>query len=615
MSYDPNHELDCQLTFLDMGPQDVQTPKRSKQKGPPRSWSELAYVPYQYMDITPGHGDLLGDPYWEVRSPLLEDGTMLNTGVAPRVPIQSTLSAILEDDPDPKYYLSKAACLGILRRAEERGKELPEQLKVALMAQAGLIPIPAVQGDLKAYHINQRDEGIDLDGVSGALMATTNMQMQTFVTGGSEHEPSPIGFDGYNGDLTGDVASTLGINCGMSTGRAGVISPMAFATNQRDEVRDLHNIAGALSAQPGMKQQTFVAGVITKGNGDCFLSPERHTALSSGGGQAGQGYPCIMEGCLTPWDTQQKRIFLPDSIAPTLAGADGGGGRDPAGLLLTAGFCAGAAPTAGSIGYQQECAPTLKASESGTNMVPSILCLNDQGGAVMELSENVSGTLRAQEHGHQPLVFDVHGQDSRYTPAGDTTQTVTSAFGAGGGNTPLVMGSQQSGAVVGEGICPTITAAAGMSGDNQPILFENHGIDSRYTGPHSVAPTLSARAGTGGNNLPLITAETTPPADHPSVFSRQKVDVFKKGDVVSTESARQHKDATDLICQATVDGPRLIRRLTPLECERLQGFPDLWTAINGASDSARYKALGNSVAIPCVVFIMQGLATVFMMEE
>ena len=38
--------------------------------------------------------------------------------------------------------------------------------------------------DLKAYHINQRDEGIDLHGVSGALMATTNMQMQTFVTGG-----------------------------------------------------------------------------------------------------------------------------------------------------------------------------------------------------------------------------------------------------------------------------------------------------------------------------------------------------------------------------------------------------------------------------------------------
>ena len=64
----------------------------------------------------------------------------------------------------------------------------------------------------------------------------------------------------------------------------------AFAANQRDEVRDLHDVAAALTAQPGMKQQTFVAGITAKGNGDCFLSEERHTALSGGGGMPGQGY-------------------------------------------------------------------------------------------------------------------------------------------------------------------------------------------------------------------------------------------------------------------------------------------------------------------------------------
>lgn len=200
---------------------------------------------------------------------------------------------------------------------------------------------------------------------------------------------------------------------------------------------------------------------------------------------------------------------------------------------------------------------------------------------------------------------------------------------------------------------------------HQPLVFENHGIDSRYTGPHKVAPTISARAGTGGNNLPLVAApeQEEPPViciagnaidrqpqnggnglgyqekvsytltatDRHAVFSRQRVDVFREGDVVSTESARQHKDATDLVYQATVgaltssdrkgpnsqyvgqdklvvEGPLLIRRLTPLECERLQGFPDLWTAIPSAADSARYKALGNSVAIPCVEFIMGQIA-------
>ena len=88
--------------------------------------------------------------------------------------------------------------------------------------------------------------------------------------------------------------------------------------------------------------------------------------------------------------------------------------------------------------------------------------------------------------------------------------------------------------------------------------------------------------------------------DHHAVFSRQRVDIFKDGEVTSTQSARQHKDATDLVLQAT-DQPRLIRRLTPLECERLQGFPDGWTDIPNASDSSRYKALGNSVYLIMVV--------------
>ena len=478
--------------------------------------------------------------------------------MSPKDAKESSLSQILQADPPLKYYLSPKACLGILRRAFERGKELPKKLERALKIQAGLMRPDGQPTGLEAYHINQRDEGIDLHGVSGALLATTNMQMQTFVT---QPDDAVEDFDGFNGDLTGDVAATLGVNCGMSTGRNGV---MAFAANQRDEVRDLHDVAGALGAQPGMKQQTFVAeGVVTKGNGDCFLSEERHTALTAGGGQAGQGYPCV----------------------------------------LTAAFSAGQGSKAGGIGYQEECSPTLKAAESGTNMVPSVLCLNDQGGSVMDCSENVSGTLRAQEHGHQPLVY------------------------------------------------------------------ENHGVDSRYTGPHKVAPTMSARYGTGGNNTPLVEQEadaiciagnivdrqpqnggnglgcqddlayTLTATDRHCIYARQRVDVFKDGEVVSTQSARQHKDATDLVvdvagidcrnaaengdlCGTLQKGTSgsslnsihpirnglLIRRLTPLECERLQGFPDGWTDIPGASDSARYKALGNSVAIPCVEFIMSRIA-------
>ena len=95
--------------------------------------------------------------------------------------------------------------------------------------------------------------------------------------------------------------------------------------------------------------------------------------------------------------------------------------------------------------------------------------------------------------------------------------------------------------------------------------------------------------------------------DRHAVFARQRVDEFKNDDIASTQSARQAKDATDLVVEPDQQHAQLIRRLTPLECERLQGFPDGWTNIPGASDSARYRALGNSVAIPCVEFIMKSL--------
>ena len=103
--------------------------------------------------------------------------------------------------------------------------------------------------------------------------------------------------------------------------------------------------------------------------------------------------------------------------------------------------------------------------------------------------------------------------------------------------------------------------------------------------------------------------------DHHAVYSRQRVDDFRENAVVSTQSARQCKDAVDLVCQKADVHAHLIRRLTPLECERLQGFPDGWTDIPGASDSARYKALGNSVAIPCVDFVMHCLVQAVQMSE
>ena len=108
-----------------------------------------------------------------------------------------------------------------------------------------------------------------------------------------------------------------------------------------------------------------------------------------------------------------------------------------------------------------------------------------------------------------------------------------------------------------------------------------------------------------GQSYPLEITQSSG-LDRHAVYSRQRVDDFRHNDVASTQSARQYKDATDLICQQAEACAHLIRRLTPLECERLQGFPDGWTDIPGASDSARYKALGNSVYWDKAIMLMVG---------
>ena len=413
--------------------------------------SKLRNHTFMLLDLRPGAGNMLV-PYWEYDPVWPGSFGTLNTSECPSDVVVSFLWQILQAIVPSRYCLSNKACRGILRRSEERGKPLPEDLERVLRIQSKLILPDGVGAKPGSHHINQRNEGL----------------------GTQPKAPTEW---------------------------------LAFTANQRDEVRDLHGVSAALCAEPGMKQQTFVAG-----------------------------------------------------------------------------FSAGAGATAGSIGYAEECAPTLKGSAGGSCM-PSVLCLNDQGGKIMDCTEDISGTLRAEEHGHQPLILSIQQSEAE-------TETDRST---------------------------TAIEMTNMCGGNQPSLFENHGIDARYRGPLSVAPTLPARAGTGGNNLSLVAQPVTS-----QVYCRQRVDVFQNGEISSTESARQYKDATDLVCQIPADGSplqdalaagvrALIRRLTPLECERLQGFPDGWTDIPGASDSARYRALGNSVAIPCVEYLIRRIVIVLLL--
>lgn len=103
-------------------------------------------------------------------------------------------------------------------------------------------------------------------------------------------------------------------------------------------------------------------------------------------------------------------------------------------------------------------------------------------------------------------------------------------------------------------------------------------------------------------------------------MTMQAIGEYKDCDVASSCKMRDYKDATDLVCEPVFERTIrwIVRRLTPMECERLQGYPDGWTDIgewtdskgkkHQTSDTSRYKALGNSIALPFWYWMMQNMA-------
>jgi DNA (cytosine-5)-methyltransferase 1 len=110
-----------------------------------------------------------------------------------------------------------------------------------------------------------------------------------------------------------------------------------------------------------------------------------------------------------------------------------------------------------------------------------------------------------------------------------------------------------------------------------------------------------------GGVMPTLNAfdngdvRTTVIVFHPHYHDGARV----QGDTMNTLTSRMGTGGNNVSGVATSTN---VRRLTPVECERLQGFPDDWTA--GQSDSTRYKQMGNAVAVPVVEWIVQNIVDV-----
>jgi DNA (cytosine-5)-methyltransferase 1 len=330
------------------------------------------------------------------------------------------------------------------------------------------------------------------------------------------------------------------------------------------------------NAESGASYAVRIRGGCDGGGKGSLVQEDKSGTLGIGNDQT------IFQNCLTQWDCQSKRIFGTEGASPTLQGGVGGGVNNPA-----------------------------------------IFCMGTQQGGA-----------------------EVRGDDR--------APTLTASAGMSGNNQPVVcagfkLGNSEKARSIGyaEEQSPTLNAECGGNKPAVVVLDMSHACDViRDCG--EVVPSLQARMGTGGNQVPLT-------------YQMQGFGDYREGDVASSCKQRDFKDGTDLVCsvdcrnfceggetngtlqaksnggisynlQNTVRTGMVVRRLTPMECERLQGYPDGWTDIgewydgqtgegywvdslgkrHKTADSPRYKALGNSIALPFWDFLAKRISAQYL---
>lgn len=410
---------------------------------------------------------------------------------------------------------------------------------------------------------------------------------------------------------------------------------------------------------------------------------------------------------------RRKRIYLVADLAGQRAGkvlfeSEGVSGYTPQGFRSWQGSAGaaeeGAHPAGiGTDGYNgaiDTVAATLGVNCGMSTGRNGVMVLNDQGGQFMDVSEDVTGTLRSQMSGHPPAVLESpdaiavenHPTDSRVTVSADgKVQTLTSRMGTGGNNVPLVMKIRCGCEGGGKGPLIQTDKSATLATNNDQTVFVPtvYGICAKDSNamksdnPNSgfykaeTTRTLDANGGNpvcnqGGMAVVAVQGSMIGRADkngprgsginedvsftldatdrhavaHP-VYSTSKSSyhTLAEENLVNTLVATDYKDPPII----TEDPYYIVRRLTPTECARLQGFPDWWCAglgtdepteddlsfwrevfethrqVTGSAakpktdaqlvkwlkdphaDSAEYKLWGNGVALPCVCFVIAGI--------
>ena len=418
------------------------------------------------------------------------------------------------------------------------------------------------------------------------------------------------------------------------------------------------------------KRIYLVADFGSERAGEILFGSEGVSGHSEPGAAKGQGTAVYSEGsvgrsdnvqCLNPWDAQTIRQYDANGVYPALM-SNSGGGQNRQGIVCSYAFMGGQGAQAGYIAYTENCSPTLRATQA-----PDVVYAINSKQQSQNVALNISNTLGANDYKEPPIVccqaysFDALASNSmkssnphsgcRQVEIAKTLDTSDCNPSKNQGGIAVV---ETVYALQGNGIDRADTAGCNGAGWKEDISYTLNTIDR-----HAVAYTIDGRnAVLNTEKSGTLQAKPNGGFSHNFInpvvcrcFDMTAFGQYGNGEKSSTLKQRDYKDATDL-CVETGKPPRkwIVRRLTPTECARLQGFPDMhghpdhkdsltdeeyafWlnvrnthAMINGRAqkqytreqmlkwynglhtDSAEYKMWGNGIALPCAAFVLGQIA-------
>ena len=449
------------------------------------------------------------------------------------------------------------------------------------------------------------------------------------------------GIDGYNAQMTGHVAATLGTNCGMSTGRNGVIE-MPDGMGAAVPAISMRIRCGCEGGGKGPLLQIEKSGTLATGNDQYLFAPKNAVEILND--QGGDSLS-VEKGGVSPTLRSQTHGNLPITayaIQGSMIGrADGNGpqgdginenvsftlntidrhavcmatGQDEQPPTVAAGFDLQQITSKTNRSTLKPVQPTLCGAGS-PHVVTAPLCMAT-GQSNAEIMEEKSPTLVA---GHeQPIV--THPQIAGTLcasgaglsrPAGQGNELDFCVVSAGFKHKA---GSQSGSIGFQEETAPTLLAGQQSAVMKAYVIGAYHSGGMLSDNPQSgfyEADTSRTLDLNGGNpccnqgGMAVVEG-----ADGPEAAAVDCRNLRETDEVSGTLLAKAASGGYSLNYQNPVRTGLCVRRLTPTEAERLQGYPDGWTETGAdgraISDTKRYQMLGNSVAVPCVAYIMQGI--------